>query len=219
MGRIAAEKYKTKPLNLPHPVRRRKPTTPNIPVTMSTETQPVQASTSSVKGTVMKPAKQKETDEVINQLLDIDMHPEDNKNDEYDVPLAPNQIQVQPSGTVQKTNKDEQATTADAEGTNTKPLLLPRVLGTAIKIETPANNEKFIPKKKVFKTVEYKLKRKYSKPRKFSCVKCVEKFETQKELKDHSNATHPPVQCDLCQEHFNTPAAMLRHEYKHYDYM
>ena len=219
MGRIAAEKYKTKPLNLPHPVRRRKPTTPNTPVTTSTETQPAEASTSSVKGTVMKPATQKETDEVINQLLNIDMHQEDNVNDEYDVPLALNQIQVQPLGTVPKTNNDEKATTPDAEGTYIKPLLLPRVLGTVIQIETPANNEKPIPKKKVFKTVEYKLKRKYSKPRKFSCVKCVEKFETQKELNNHFHAAHPPVKCDLCQEHFDTPAAMLWHKYKHYDYM
>ena len=30
---------------------------------------------------------------------------------------------------------------------------------------------------------------------------------------------HPPVKCDLCQEHFDTPAAMLQHKYKHYDYM
>ena len=154
----------------------------------------------------MKPATQKETDEVINQLLNIDVHQEDNENDEYDVPLAPNQIPVQPAGTVPKTNNDAQATATDAEGNNIKLLLLPRVLGTAIKIETPANNEKPNPKPKVFKTVEYKLKRKYSKPRKFSCVKCVEKFETEKEL-------------DLCQEHFDTPAAMLRHKYKHYNYM
>ena len=128
VGRIAVEKYKTKPPNLPRLVRRRKPTTPNTPVTTSTETQPVVASTSSVKGTVMKPAMQKETDEVINQLLDIDMHPEDNVNNEYDVPLAPNQIQVQPSGTVPKTNNDEQATAPDAEGTNIKLLLLPNCL-------------------------------------------------------------------------------------------
>ena len=122
-------------------------------------------------------------------------------------------------GTVPKTNTDTQATTKDAEDNNIKPLLLPRVLGTAIKIETPANNEKPKPKPKVFKTVEYKLKRKYSKPRKFSCVKCVEKFETQKELNDHFRAAHPLVKCDLCQEHFDTPTAMLWHKYKHYEYM
>ena len=150
-----------------------------------TAIQPAEASTSSVKGTVMKQATQRETDEVINQLLDIDMHQEENENDKYDVPLALDQVHVQPSGTVPKADNVEQATAPDAEGANIKPLLLPRVLGTTIKIETPVNNEKPIPKKKVFKTVEYKLKRKYSKLRKFSCVKCVEKFKTQKELNDH----------------------------------
>ena len=186
---------------------------------MSIETPPTEASMSSMKGIVMKPAMQMETDEVINQLLDIDVHQEDNKNGEYDVPIAPNQIPVQPVGTVPKTNTDVQATTKDAEDNNIKLLLLPRVLGTAIKIETPANNKKTKPKLKVFKTVEYKLKRKYSKPRKFSCVKCVEKFETQKELNDHFHAAHPLVKCNLCQEHFDTPVAMLRHKYKHYEYM
>ena len=218
-GRIAAEKYKTKPLNLPQPVRRRRPATPNTPVTMSTATQPAEADSPSVKGTVMKPATQRETDKVINQLLDINMHQEENKNDEYDVPLAPNQVQIQPMGTLPKVDNVEQATAPDAEGANIKPLLLPRVLGTAIKIETPSNNEKPMLKKKLFKTVEYKLKRKYSKPRKFSCVKCVEKFKTQKELNNHFRAAHPPVKCDLCQEHFDTPAAMLWHKNKHYNYM
>ena len=48
---------------------------------------------------------------------------------------------------------------------------------------------------------------------------CVEKFETQKELNNHFRAAHPPVKCDLCQDHFDTPVAMLWHKYKHYDYM
>ena len=61
----------------------------------------------------MKPATQMETDEVINQLLDIDVHQEDNDNGEYDVPIVPNQIPVQPVGTVPKTNTDAQATTKD----------------------------------------------------------------------------------------------------------
>ena len=101
----------------------------------------------------MKPATQMETDEVINQLLDIYVHQEENDNGEYDVPIVPNQILVQPVGTVPKTNTDAEATTKDAEDNNIKPLLLPRVLGTAIKIETPANNEKPKLKPKVFKTV------------------------------------------------------------------
>ena len=106
----------------------------NNPVTTSIETPPTEASTSSTKGIVMKPATQIETDEVINQLLDIDVHQEENENDEYDVPIAPNQIPVQPVGTVPKTNTDAQATAKYAEDNNIKPLLLPRVLGTAIKI-------------------------------------------------------------------------------------
>ena len=48
---------------------------------MSIVTQPAKASTSSGEGTVMKPTTQRETDEVINQLLDIDMHQEENEND------------------------------------------------------------------------------------------------------------------------------------------
>ena len=47
----------------------------------------------------------------------------------------------------------------------------------------------------------------------------MKKFETQKELNDHFHTAHPPVKCDLCQEHFDTPTAMLRHKYKHYEYM
>ena len=186
---------------------------------MSIEPTPSEASTSSTKGTVMKPAMQMETNEVINQLLDIDVHQEDNETGEYDVPIAPNQIPVQPVGTVPKINTDTQATAKDVEDNNIKPLLLPRVLGTAIKIETSANNKKSKSKPKVIKTVEYKLKRRHSKPRKFSCVKCVKKFETQKELNDHFHTAHPLVKCDLCQEHFDTPTAMLRHKYKHYEYM
>ena len=214
-NRLAAEKYKTKPLNLPRPVRGRNASTLDNPVMMSIDPPASEASMSSTKGTVMKPATQMETDKVINQLLDIDVHQEDNETGEYDVPIVPNQIPVQSVGTVPETNTDAQTTAKYAEDNNIKPLLLPRVLGTATKIETLANNEKSKSKPKMFKTVEYKLKRKYSKPRKFSCVKCVQKFETQKELNDDFHTTHPPVKCDLCQEHFDTPAAMLQHKYKH----
>ena len=99
-------------------------------------------------------------------------------------------------------------------------LLLPRVLGTAIKIESPQAAETMaLPKKKVLKTVEYKLKRKYVKNRKFPCVKCTENFNLQKELHEHFCSKHPPVKCDLCQKYFDTPAAMLQHKYKHYEYM
>ena len=58
-------------------------------VMTSIEPPPSEASTSSMKGTVMKPATQMETDEVTNQLLDIDVHQEDNETGEYDVPIVP----------------------------------------------------------------------------------------------------------------------------------
>ena len=88
---------------------------------------------------------QKETDEVINQLLDIDMHQEENENDEYDVPLAPDQVHVQPSGTVPKTDNVEQATTPDAEGVNIKPLLLSA--GYCDKNWNPSQQQKAHPEK------------------------------------------------------------------------
>ena len=182
-------------------------------------TEPTPTDTSDGKATIMKPATEKETKEVINQLLNIDVPQEDNVADEYNVLLALGQVHVQPTVDPPKDDKIEQIPAPDADDTNIKPLLLPTVLGTAIKIENPSNNEKPIVKKKVFKTVEYKLKRKYSKPRNFSCVKCVKRFETQKELNDHFRDEHPPVRCDLCQKHFDTPAAMLCHKYKHYYYM
>ena len=31
--------------------------------------------------------------------------------------------------------------------------------------------------------------------------------------------THPPVQCDMCKKTFDTPAAMVKHRYHHYEYM
>ena len=94
---------------------------------MSIVTQPAKASTSSGKGTVMKPATQRETDKVINQLLNIDMHQEENEDDEYDVPLALDQVHVQPLGILSNVDKVKQAATPDIEGANIKPLLLPSV--------------------------------------------------------------------------------------------
>ena len=127
-GRIAVEKNKTKPLNLPRLVRRRRHITPNTLVMTSTATQPVEASTSSGKGTVMKPATQRETDEVINQLLDIDMLQEENEKDEYDVPLAPDQVHVQPLGILPSVDKAEQAA-PDVGGANIKPFVTAQSVG------------------------------------------------------------------------------------------
>ena len=167
-----------------------------------------------MKSTVTKLATEQETKEVINQLLNMDLPQDSEETGEYDVPLAPNPVHVQPTGV----DRNEDGGTQDVDQ-DTKPLLLPRVLGTAIKMESAPNSEKSTQRKKVFKTVEYKLKRKYSKLRNFSCVKCAKKFETQKDLNEHFHAVHLPVKCDLCQEQFDTPAAMLHHKYKHYDFM
>ena len=151
---------------------------------------------------------QQETSNVLKELASMDNLPDDDPNDDDDIKLpitlhAPPVQQVQPN----------------IEGgpeTDTKPPMLPRVLGTAIKLEKPADT---LPQKKVFKTVEYKLKRKYIKQRKFSCVGCKSSFTTQKELNKHFRTSHPPVKCDMCEKFFDTPAAMLCHKYKHYDYM
>ena len=124
-------------------------------------TQPTPAGDPTGKVTIMKPATEKETDEVINQLLNIDIPQDDKTADEYNIPLAPIQVPVQPTGDASKDEKIKQTATPVADDANIKPLLLSRVIGTAIKIETPSNNERPTQKKKVFETVEYKLKRKY----------------------------------------------------------
>ena len=115
-------------------------TTTITPVTMSTMIQPTEASTSSDKGIVMKPATQRKTDNVINQLLDIDMPQENEQKYEYEVPLAPAQIHVQPPGNPPNDANAEKAV-PDVAVDDIKLVLLPTVLGTAIKIETPSSNE------------------------------------------------------------------------------
>ena len=119
-------------------------------------------------------------------MLDIDRPSEDEDTDEYDVPLMPVQVPEKPTPGPSNTVKPERTQTEKAtDDDDSKPMLLPRVLGTAVKIEFPANNEKPKPKKRIIKTVEYKLKRKYTKNRNFSCVGCADKFESQKELNKH----------------------------------
>ena len=55
-----------------------------------------------------------------------------------------------------------------------------------------------VPVHKRFVTVEYKLKRKYRRPRKFPGAKCGKCFSTQKEINGHFKDTQPPVKCDDC---------------------
>ena len=100
----------------------------------------------------------------------------------------------------------------------------PKVIGTVVKVEQkiiqPNNDQPTEKKKKTFVTVEYKLKRKYvNTKQKFPCEKCHQNFGSQREVNEHFRTTHPPVQCDICQKTFDTPAAMVKHKYHHYEYM
>ena len=52
--------------------------------------------------------------------------------------------------------------------------------------------------------MEYKLKRKYVKARRFSCVGCNSSFTSQRELNEHFRTLQPPVKCDMC-ENLSTP--------------
>ena len=94
------------------------------------------------------------------------------------------------------------------------------IIGTAVKIEDKGTSSKAAQpdakKKKTFVTVEYKLKWKYvNTTRKFPCEKCRTIFNSQCEVNEHVRMTHPPVQCDMCEKTFDTPAAMVKHRYHH----
>ena len=102
--------------------------------------------------------------------------------------------------------------------------LQPLIIGTAVKIEdkglSPKAAQSDAKKKKTFVTVEYKLKQKYvNTTQKFPCKKCRTIFNSQHEVNEHFRMTHPPVQCDMCEKTFDTPAAMVKHRYQHYEYM
>ena len=195
--RIAAGKYKTKPLGGPRPVRKKDThsppaSTPN-PVTMTDGTKP------STSGTITVAATAEETQTVIDALLslgtDLPVPNTDFDENATLVPLAPQPIALQSS-----------------------------IIGTAVKIEDKGTSSKAAQpeskKKKTFVTVEYKLKRKYvNTSRKFPCEKCRTIFYSQREVNEHFRTSHPPVQCDMCEKTFYTPAAMVKHRYHHYEYM
>ena len=67
--------------------------------------------------------------------------------------------------------------------------------------------------------MEYKLKHKRRRTRKFRCGKCDRSFESQREVNNHFKDTHPPVKCDFCDRSFACPASMLKHRYSHYETM
>ena len=139
--RIAAGKYKNKPSNTPRPVRRR--SSVNAPAT-TTVTAPKETSAiASTSRTLTTPATQQETADVLKQLSTMDDIPDDDQDDDTTIPIAP-QLQQQP----QVIPKVE-----GPPDTDIKPPMLPRVIGTAIKMEKPAGIA-ITPQsqKKVFKT-------------------------------------------------------------------
>ena len=210
--RIAAEKYKTKPLGGPRPVRNKSSqsqSTASVPVAnLTTTTEDTHPGTS---GIVTVAATEEETQTAIEALLTLgsDMPAADAELDENAalVPLAP-----------QAPNPGPPPQPTDVSQTE------PKIIGTAVKVEQktiqPGNDQPTEKKKKTFVTVEYKLKRKYVNTKcKFLCEKCHQNFGSQREVNEHFRTTHPPVQCDICQRTFDTPAAMVKHRYHHYGYM
>ena len=214
--RIAAEKYKTKPINKPHPVRN--PSHANILVTMTLIASTCTTSTAtttktmdavpSTSGTQMVAATSEETKRTFDHLLNLGEtadFDDDNENAGL-VPLVPLAPQPQQDATQQNPNT----------------VMLPLIIGTAIKIETPhdmvkkkdTTEEKKDEKKKTFVTVEYMLKCKYVKTTcKFPCGRCTKVFANQCEVNEHFRTNHSPVKCDYCEKYLDTPAAMLRHRY------
>ena len=205
-GRIAAAKYKTKPANTPRPVR--KSSLVCVPTTTSIKTDAHQTATASTSKTLTNLDTQEETVSNLKEAASKDAVPDDDPNDDED----PTLLTVPQAHQAQVAEPD----TTDEPETDTKPMMLPRIIGTAIKIEKATDT---LPQKKVFKTVEYKLKRKYTKQRKFSCTACNSRFDKQKDLNEHFRTLHPAVKCDMCEKCFDTPAAMIHHKYKHYDFM
>ena len=72
---------------------------------------------------------------------------------------------------------------------------------------------------KRFVTVEYHLRCRIKRVRKFRCGKCDRSFESQHDVNVHFKETHPPVKCDYCDRSFACPATMLKHRYSHYETM
>ena len=182
----------------------------SAPATTTVTTPQVSSATASNTCTLTTPATQQETADVLKQLSTMDDIPDDDQDDDTTLPIAP-QLQRQPQVVPKVEGRLD---------TDIKSPMLPGVIGPAIKMEQPTGDVTTSQsQKKVLKMVEYKLKRKYVKPRRFSCAGCDSIFSSQKELNEHFQISHPPVKCDICEKHFDTPAAMLHHKYKHYEYM
>ena len=206
--RIAAEKYKTKPLGGPRLVRN-KPSQSSASVPVVNPTTTTDDTHPGTSGIVTVAATEEEMQTAIEVLLTQTRLEADVEIDENAalVPLAPQAPDPGPPPQV-----------IDADRTE------PKIIGTAVKVERktiqPGNDQPTEKKKKTFVMVEYKLKRQYVNTKcKFLCEKCHQNFGSQREVNEHFRTTHPPVQCDICQRTFDTPAAMVKHKYHHYKYM
>ena len=124
-GCIAAEKYKTKPANTPRPVR--KPMSVRVPTTTSINTDPHPTAVASTSKTLTTPATQEETIRVLKELASMDIVPDDdtNDNDGLMLPITPHANQ----------QLEAESNTKNEPEIDTKPMMLPRIIGTAIKIE------------------------------------------------------------------------------------
>ena len=131
--RIAVEKYKTKPINKPCPVRNHAHTGIPIMMTPIVSTHPTPSSTADTKsdavpstsGTQTVTATPEETKNTLNQLLNLGETAEfddDNENAEL-VPLVPTASQPQQDIIKQDPNT----------------VMLPCIIGSAIKVETSDN--------------------------------------------------------------------------------
>ena len=97
---------------------------------------------------------------------------------------------------------------------------MPSSSASSAKKETkPAEPSASVPVHKRFVTVEYKLKRRIKRVRKFRCGKCDWSFESQHDVNVHFKETHPPVKCDYCDRSFACPASMLKPRYSHHETM
>ena len=147
---IAAEKYKTKPLGGPRPVRNKSSqsqSTASVPVVNPTAT--TEDTHPGTSGIVTMAATEEETQTAIEVLLTLgsDMLAADAELDENAalVPLAPQAPDPGPPPQPTDVSQTE-----------------PKIIGTAVKVEQktiqPGNDQPTEKKKKTFVTVEYQLK-------------------------------------------------------------
>ena len=134
----------------------------------------------SLIGTLTVNASKEETETAIAVLLSLgsDMPPPDEDLTAENAALVP----INPNITDTDTGNTAHKTTAFTD--------------------PPAAKTTAVPVHKRFVTVEYKLKRKYRRPRKFPCAKCGKSYSKQKEVNGHFKETHPPVKCDYCDQFF-----------------